>query len=188
MTCIVGLVENGYGRILMGGDSAGVSGYDLNVRADQKVFVNGEFLFGFTTSFRMGQLLRYKFAPPPFFENEDLMTYASTRFVDAIRQTMKDGGFNKIDNGRDEGGTFLVGFRGRLFCVHDDYQVGEAVEGFQAVSCGDQIAHGALFATKGTAMTAKERITTALEAAHRFSAGVRPPFLILEVPEKGKKP
>lgn len=51
MTCIVGLEHNG--RVYIGADSAGVSGWDLTVRADKKVFRNGSFLFGFTDSFRM---------------------------------------------------------------------------------------------------------------------------------------
>jgi hypothetical protein len=51
MTCIVGLVDGG--RVWLGGDSAGVSGWDLTVRADRKVFRNGPYVMGFTTSFRM---------------------------------------------------------------------------------------------------------------------------------------
>ena len=52
MTCIVGLIDGR--RVWMGGDSAGVSGLDITVRADAKVFRNGDFLIGFTSSFRMG--------------------------------------------------------------------------------------------------------------------------------------
>ena len=59
MTCIVGLVDNG--KIYMGGDSAGVSNLDIRIRADQKVFKTGEFIMGFTSSFRMGDLLKYDF-------------------------------------------------------------------------------------------------------------------------------
>ena len=61
MTCIVGLVHEGV--VYIGGDSAGVAGLSLVVRADE-MFRNGDFLMGFTTSFRMGQLLRYKLYPP----------------------------------------------------------------------------------------------------------------------------
>ena len=57
MTCIVGLIDGR--RVWMGGDSAGVSGLDITVRADAKVFRNGDFLIGFTSSFRMGQLLAF---------------------------------------------------------------------------------------------------------------------------------
>lgn len=47
-----------------------------------------------------------------------------------------------------------------------------------AVGCGDQIARGALYGTQ--MQPPKERIRIALEAAERFSAGVRGPFIILE--------
>jgi ATP-dependent protease HslVU (ClpYQ) peptidase subunit len=47
MTCIAGVAHEG--KVWIGGDSAGVGGYDLTVRADAKVFTNGEFLFGFTS-------------------------------------------------------------------------------------------------------------------------------------------
>ncbi len=57
MTCIVG-IETDKG-VVIGGDSAGVSGLGLTVRADEKVFARGPFVMGFTSSFRMGQLLRY---------------------------------------------------------------------------------------------------------------------------------
>ena len=59
MTCIAGLVHDG--AVYLAGDSAGCSGWDLTVRADPKVFVSGSYVMGFTTSFRMGQLLRSVF-------------------------------------------------------------------------------------------------------------------------------
>jgi ATP-dependent protease HslVU (ClpYQ) peptidase subunit len=62
MTCIVGVNHNG--NIYIGGDSAGVAGLQLQIRSDEKVFLTGDFIMGFTTSFRMGQLLRYAFSPP----------------------------------------------------------------------------------------------------------------------------
>ena len=43
-------------------------------------------------------------------------------FIGVARQTMKDGGFSKNTNGEESGGTFLVGFRGRLFHIADDFQ------------------------------------------------------------------
>src|SRR5690242_15173484 len=82
MTCIVGLVAAD-GRVHLGGDSAGIAGYDLTVRKDPKVFRVGEFAVGFTSSFRMGQLLRFAFTPPPI--EGDLDAYMVTTFVNALR-------------------------------------------------------------------------------------------------------
>ena len=98
----------------------------------------------------------------------------------ALRQCLKDGGWARKQDEREEGGTFLVGVRGRLYTIYDDYQVAQAADGFAAVGCGDQIALGALYATAGTGLKPKARITVALRAAERFSAGVRGPFICLK--------
>jgi ATP-dependent protease HslVU (ClpYQ) peptidase subunit len=175
MTCIVGLVHDG--KVYMGGDSAGVAGYDLTVRADEKVFTNGEFIMGFTSSFRMGQLLRYKFKPPYHMPGVPTDEYMVTSFVDEVRKCLREGGYARNNNGEESGGTFLVGYKGELFVIHDDYQVAKVVDGFAAVGCGYQVARGALFATS-PGLLPEDRVKKALEAAERFSAGVRGPFVI----------
>lgn len=174
MTCIVGFVEGH--TVYMGGDSAGVGGYDLTVRADQKVFRNGPMLFGFTTSFRMGQLLRYALRVPDHDPRVSVEHYMVTAFIDAVRGCLKDKGWSRKVNDQEQGGSFLVGYQGRLFVVDDDYQVGYPVDGYDAVGCGAQIAKGALFATSH--LSGRERIEVALRAAERCSAGVRGPFHI----------
>lgn len=173
MTCIVGLVDSG--RVWMGGDSA--ADWDLTVRADRKVFRNGAYLMGFTTSFRMGQLLRHGFSPPaPPALPADLEAFMATTFIDAVRERLKAGGWASKNNERETGGDFLVGALGRLFRIASDYQVGENIDGWAAVGCGDQVAHGALFASRDR--PAMDRIVLALTAAERFSAGVRGPFVV----------
>jgi len=175
MTAIVGLTHRR--TVYIGGDSAGASGWSLTVRADTKVFHNAGYLFGFTTSFRMGQLIRYALTPPK--PTGQLDRFMATKFIDAVRECLKEGGWARKDSEREEGGTFLVGVKGRLFTVHDDYQVAEAADGYAAVGCGDELALGALFATANTRMAPEKRIETALRAAERFSAGVRGPFVCL---------
>lgn len=173
MTCIAGIAHNG--MVYLGGDSAGCSGWDLTVRADPKVFVNGPYVIGYTGSFRMGQLLRYSFAPPAP-EAGDLHRFMCTTFVDAVRKCLKDGGWATRDKEQEEGGIFLAGTAGHLFSVESDYQVAEALDGFFAIGCGNQAARGALFATASGVLTAQERLEVALRAAERLSAGVRGPF------------
>lgn len=174
MTCIVGLVEKG--EVHIGGDSAGVAGYDLAVRADRKVFRNGDFVMGFTTSFRMGQLLACAFTPPKRHLDQDVYKFMVTDFVDAVRDCFKRGGFAEREREAESGGTFLVGYAGRLFEIGSDYQVGENTEPYSACGCGGQVAMGALHATKGMGMSPDQRIIAALRAAETFSAGVRGPF------------
>lgn len=180
MTCIVGLVDGD--NVYIGGDSAGVAGVDLIIRADEKVFRNGPFIMGFTSSFRMGQLLRYKFNPPehPWSCGIPMDTYKFmvAVFIDEVRKCLKDGGYAIEENKQESGGTFLVGYRNRLFIIDSDYQVGESQDGFSAVGCGSQIALGSLYSTKDK--PTGNRIKAALEAAERFNTGVRGPFTILK--------
>lgn len=174
MTAIAGFCHDG--QVWIGGDSAGVAGWDLTLRSDPKVFRRGEFIYGFTTSFRMGQLIRYRFSPPTIAEDQDVFEYMATVFVDALRDCLKAGGFATKDKEQEQGGTFLVGYRGRLFLIDGDYQVGEPLDGYDACGCGHPLVRGALFATQG--MEPRQRIETALAAAEHHSAGVRGPFHI----------
>jgi hypothetical protein len=171
VTAVVGLVHNG--TVHLGGDSAGVSGWDLTVRADPKVFTVGPFAIGFTTSFRMGQVLRWSFKPPkPPADHLD--RFIATTLVDAARDALKAAGFARKDHDQEEGGAWLVGVAGRLFHVQSDYNVAESADGYTAVGCGAQVAHGVLYATP--TVPPRRRLQLALEAAQRHSAGVRGPF------------
>lgn len=175
MTCIVGVVQDG--SVVMGGDSAGVAGYALTVRQDPKVFHNGPFLIGYTSSFRMGQLLRFRFTPPPHHPaDKDDYHFMATDFIDAVRACFKDYGYAKIESNNEHGGTFLVGYRGKLYEINDDYQVGINADPFAAVGCGFAVALGALHASEGK--SAEARVLAALAAAERFNAGVRGPFVV----------
>lgn len=178
MTCIVGLVHGD--SVTIGGDSAGVSGWDLMVRKDEKVFVNGPCIMGFTSSFRMGQLLRYRMLVPAQRDGQATFEFMSTDFVDAVRTCLKNGGYAEKEKERESAGTFLVGYNGRLFAIHSDYQVAESVAGFDACGCGQSIAIGAMYGTGVSGdYLPRWRVLTALEAAERFSAGVRGPFNII---------
>lgn len=179
MTCIVALAHEG--KVYMGCDSAGVCGYSLQVRADPKIYRVGEFLFGFTSSFRMGQLLGYKFTPPDHDPRLPVEKYMVTEFIDKLRECLKAGGFAKKDSEVESAGTFLVAYKQRIFYVGNDYQVGENTDPYNACGCGEDLALGSLFSTQQHAqfeLTPSERVKLALQAAERFSAGVRAPFRI----------
>jgi len=61
MTAIAGVVQDG--EVWIGGDSAGVAGLALTVRADAKVFRLGEMVIGCAWSCRGRQILRYHVTP-----------------------------------------------------------------------------------------------------------------------------
>ncbi|MFF2226992.1 hypothetical protein ACFVV7_27165 [Streptomyces globisporus] len=179
MTAIVGIVHKK--RVHLGADSAGIAGLQIAVRADRKVFRNGPYVLGFTSSFRMGQLLRYAFQPP--HPTGDLHAFMVTTWADAVRACLKEGGWARKDSEQEQAGTFLVGIQGRLFVVCDDYQVGEHADGYAAVGCGDDVALGALHATARLGLSPRERLTAALAAADHHSAGVTGPYSYASTPK-----
>jgi ATP-dependent protease HslVU (ClpYQ) peptidase subunit len=175
MTCIVGLVEDGH--VWMGGDSLSSSGYDKAIVTNPKVFhIMPWFMIGFTTSWRMGQLLQYRFAPPDPSQVDDPARYMVTDFVDAVRDCFRQGGLLHKEHDVETGGQFLVGFRQRLYCISNDFQVASTLREFDAVGAGSAYALGSLHETEHH--PPQERIARALEAAARFSVYVAPPFTV----------
>lgn len=185
MTCIA-VVTNGK-KTVIGGDSAGVRGYSLSLqtRKDKKVFVKQagkvELLFGFTSSFRMGELIQFELPLPKITKDDraDLYRFMVARFIPAVRKCLSDGGFARKKDNVEEGGAFIVSLLGRIFTVHSDFQVEEPLESFCAVGCGEGLALGSLY-TSAHEKDMVKRVRTALEAAQKFSAGVREPFVIIE--------
>lgn len=181
MTCIVGYCDVD-GTVHMGGDSAGINQHEgsISLMKHPKVFTNGDFLIGYTTSFRFGQLLQYAFKPKTPVPSAGLMQFMVTTFVDELRDTLRASGYFAIE-GNEFGGVFLVGIRGRLFTVHEDFHVEEHNHYYAAIGGGRPYALGALHAMNalGGDMSADARIGNALRAAAQFSCMVRPPFTVV---------
>lgn len=174
MTAIVGIAEGG--RVYLGGDSACLSGWDLTLLEQGKVFSVGPYVMGCSGRHRGLQLVRYAFDPPA--PTTDLPKFMATTFVDALRKCLKDGGQAEKVNEREDGSPWiLTGVNGRLFTVGSDYSVTESQLPYASTGCGSDLALGALYATEGEPV--RKRLRTALKAAEKFSAGVRGPFLYM---------
>ena len=180
VTAIAGITDGA--TVWLGGDSAGVAGSALHVRADAKVFITGPYVIGFTTSFRMGQLLRYTFTPPPPVAATDLHAHMCTSFTDALRDCLKTGGWASKDKDQESGGNFLVGVRGRLFEIMSDYQVAEEAIPYMATGAGEAYVLGALHATEGLGMEPGLRLRAALAAAEYHCTDVCGPFRVVRTP------
>lgn len=178
MTCIAGIVDKKSGIVIIGGDSAGAGGNLIVTRSNPKVFRNGKFIIGCTSSFRMIQLLQFSLKPPSI-KSKDIYEYMCTDFIDEVRRCFKDGGYlQKYTDGDEKGGNFLVAYKDRLFQVEDDFQVGESLNGMDSVGCGSEFALGSLYSTQGQDISARDRVLKSLETAEFFALGVRRPFLI----------
>lgn len=181
MTCIVGLIEDGITYI--GGDSLGSNGYTKTVRKDKKVFHlkdTSKAVIGYTSSFRMGQLLMYATGlidkrDEPNIDHE----YLVTKFIPNISSLFDRGGYERTSSGEKSSGTFLLGYQDKLYRIDSDYQVGESFNNYDSVGCGEYHALGSLFSTEGSNMTPQERIHLALRAASKFSVGVQAPYYIV---------
>lgn len=179
MTCIVGIVDKKNKTVILGADSAAISGIDIVVRKDPKIFRIGEFVIGCTSSFRMIQLLMFSLRLPEVKPKQDVYKYMCTDFINAVRECFREGGFlMKTGDGDEMGGTFLVGYRDRLFKVCNDFQVAEPAKGIDACGCGADYALGAIFAMRYSEMSVESKVNRALLAAATFSAGVCKPFNI----------
>jgi len=178
MTCIIGLLNGS--KVYLGGDSCGSNGYVYENCNHSKVFRVGEFVIGGTTSFRMLDLLEYSLALP---EGQPVATvnmdkFMRTTFVETVRKCLKDGGFTKVNNGVEQGGTFLIGYKDKLYRMQDDFSIINCKD-YDVVGCGDEAAKGSLFTTKAMKLKVEERITIALEAAESVLVGVKGPFTII---------
>ena len=191
MTCIVGYLDKNTNDIYMGGDSAGVSDFSINIRKDPKVFVRDKFIFGFTSSFRMGQILMCcDLNLPRQEEGEDTYVYMVKKFVPAIKDVFDEEGYlQKYKDGDDRGGTFIVGYNNRLFSIEDDFQVGETLADYCSVGCGFDLALGSLYTSTDLLLefggsievSPEDIITLALEAASEYNGGVCKPFNIVKL-------
>lgn len=175
MSCIVGIVHEG--NVYLGGDSAGTSESCQSViHAEPKAFCIGEFVIGCAGSFRISQILRYVFVPPPI--SGDLMRYMVTAFVPALKECLK------VDEQKSEdllcGSRALVGVRGRLFCIYTDFHVEETLDEYNTIGSADDVAYGALYATRCLENDPMTRLRIALEAAQKYYASVREPFVYVK--------
>ena len=179
MTCIVGIIDRKNKEIIVGGDSAGVSGIDIAKRRDTKVFIkDNRFLIGFTSSFRMGQILHYSdLYVPEQEECEDELAFMIKKFVPAVITLFEKHNWGqKYTSGDARGGTFIVGYKDKMFQVMDDFQVEESYKCYTACGCGESYALGSFFSS--THLTQAERVAEALRCAEEFSGGVSSPFVI----------
>lgn len=182
MTCIVAMVQDG--KIFMGGDAGA---FDSSIGMIQavnrpKVFaksgVYGKFILGYTSSFRMGQILeQYFHIPKP--EKSSEYGHLIKDIIPHIKEILQEHNYTEVENNLERGGFFLFGYKKHLYQVNDDFSVLEFTDGYTAIGAGRQYALGAMHASEH--LEPLDRIRLALNAAAHFSAAVCEPFTRLEL-------
>ncbi len=175
MTCIIGMAHDG--DVWIGADAAAADGWSVRSTLVPKVFAHGPFIVGYTVSFRMGQLLQFHLDVQPQDGESSDLEYIVKRFIAAVRACLKEGGYTTVKDSKEEGGGFLVGYHGHVYCVGDEFQITEASDGFDACGCGEKYALGAMVALDD--LEPEARVRRALGIAAYFSGGVCGPFTVL---------
>ncbi len=183
MTCIVGMAVGG--KLYMGGDSctADVEGsMEKSIRKDAKVFETRDMLIGYSGSWRFGQIIRWIFDPPAQKTDQEDLEYLVTDWVAELKKTCNAEGYSKIENNEETmESTALLGYKGKLYVLDGDWNIGEPAEDYAALGAGSAVAMGAMFATfkASKSMTPKARLEVALQAASEYIVGISPPYIFL---------
>ena len=169
MTVIVGLKHKGI--VYLGCDSQGSGGWGKRNRQDSKIFFAHGIGYGLTSSYRMGQIIKFhsEEVHNPISRKADVYGYVVRSLVPMYRRILGEHGYKQTVNGEETGGKFLIAIDGRLFCIESDFQVGEVVEEYDSVGCGAQYALGSLFSYSN--VDPVKRINKAIDAANAFSNG-----------------
>jgi len=169
MTCIVAIKDKS--GVYIGGDSQASSGLDAFQREDPKVFKKDNMIFGFTRSYRMGQLIQYAM-PEIIYNTTDPFGFLCKAFIPELLKCLKDNNYAKVSDNKASGGTFIIGFQGRIFSIEDDFQVAEPSYPYDSCGCGRPYAIGALHQIINMDLSTKVKIGLAIETAGEFSNGV----------------
>ena len=178
MTCIVAL-ETPAG-VWMGADRAGSDGFSIGAVEAPKVFHAGPVLIGYTSSFRMGQVLQHHLDAPAHTLTWDVDRWVAVDFVTAVREAFAEAAWDRVDEGRAKGGSFLAAVAGRCYQIQTDYSFLRSLHGEYATGSGEYHALGSLHATRDNP-DPEARILAALEAAEEHVTSVAGPFDIVKL-------
>lgn len=188
MTCVAGVIADG--EVWLGADSHGGNGEDwMQHVVNPKVGRWGDrAIFGFTTSWRFGDLLTYEFELPEHPEGRDALEFMVRDVVPALQEVFVKGGYVRKDNERLSAGNMLIGYQGRLFEIQDEFAVLESLR-YNAVGSGATVAMGAMavltrWLEPPMSMGPNEIIGRALQAAETHVPGIKGPHRIERLPRK----
>ena len=176
MTLIIGLVHDG--QAYLAGDTAASNGHTYQHTVQPKVFKNGGLLFGYTTSFRMGQLLEHNLSVPARTVGQELLPWLVCGLVPAVRGCLSQGGFAQNCSGNERGGNFLIVAEERIFEMQAEYSVLERTDGYAAVGSGEDYALASLHTTAQLDLPPLRRLELAFGAATGNVTTVKAPVWV----------
>lgn len=148
MTCIIAHT-NGTTSFIAG-DKLGSNGFTKAIQTEPKVFEK-EFIklhedgltrtkevmaLGYTTSFRMGQLLTYNLVLPEQAPNETFPQYLVLKVIPLIRKMFKDEWGSRDASQDVGGGQFIILHNHTIYEVQEDFAVLQPKTSITAVGSG----------------------------------------------------
>jgi ATP-dependent protease HslVU (ClpYQ) peptidase subunit len=173
VTCIVAMVDNN--SIYMGADRGASDDDSIVSLSNPKVYIKGDWIFGFSGSLGTGQLMQC-ITLPIVKDTDDVFVIVRTTIVKLLKDAIDIYGSESSDHTAD----FLIGCKGRLFEMStEDWGVVEVDE--VAIGSGGAFALGSLYSTKEAYSNAHIRMTYALNAAITYSPTCQGPIDILYI-------
>ena len=191
MTVVAGIASAG--GIILGADSfasgsdvgftlAGPKVVELMVHAPAPGAIvkrTLKLLIGASGAPRIASTLKHLVTPPVYDDpSEDPERYV-LRLIDVIRDVARARGLIMVRDGQEKlDGRLLIGFKGRLFVVSDDYDLLEPKNGMAAIGCADSVTLAAMLAfhRSGAHHDRYDVLQCALEVAAELDIHVRGPF------------
>lgn len=161
MTVIVGIANKD--KVYIGGDRGVSDDETILSLCRPKVHINNGWLFGYSGSLGIGQLMEI-IDMPEVDKDTDVYKVLRTDVVSNMRNAIDLYSVSNAETASD----FLVGISGRLFEMNTtDWSVAEIEE--TSIGSGSSYALGSLYTTKDFPATPEFRINMAIEAAIKYS-------------------
>lgn len=173
----IGLAETDGSELIFAADSAGTDGDEIHTIDTSKVFARDGYLFAYSGSYRIGQILRHCVELPEVPVAGDVERFLVREVGPAVRSAVEaEGAAAPGQKVLGEKTSILIGVRGQIWCMLPDLTV--IPEGpFGAIGSGRLRAYAALHALRAAGFgPARHRIELALEATAAYTSSVRPPW------------
>ncbi|GGL15775.1 hypothetical protein [Deinococcus radiotolerans] len=179
MTLIAAVIEDG--KVHMLGDTFTGFNHVKGRDTREKVWQAGDKVLGGAGNVRSILAFRYGFEFPLVPEGQSDDAYMRFTFPAALREFLKEHVHVAITNDSEDGNlALLIGWRGRIWCMADDFSITEEVCGWNAIGSGCEVALGALWVTRD--LPAGRRLQAAGFAAEEYVSSVRGPFTVVVEP------
>lgn len=166
MTCIAGIAHEGI--VYIGGERSAADEVSITTLAVPKVYVKGDWIYGFAGSYGIGQLMDTIKLPPA---GENPYITLRTTVVERLKVAITNYSREEM---KDYDTSWLVGSGGRLFELHhSDYSVIEVHT--TAIGSGANLALGSLYTTHDW-KSQEKRLKTAIGAAITYSPTCQGPI------------